>query len=79
MSAPIMFIERAFVPGAGEVTPNLILIREDDGRYRRATGADLTWLNENAPDWLRAINRPILGRVDGMARVILGIPESENL
>ena len=50
-----MFVERAIVLGEGDIDVKLFLIREDDGRYRRATGADLSWLNEHAPKFVRLI------------------------
>jgi hypothetical protein len=58
MLPEVMFIEHAVIPRRGERTVNLLLVREADGRYRRATGQDLTALYESFPNFVKAINRP---------------------
>ena len=47
------FIIEALVPGSGWHQPNMLFIREDDGRYRIATGGDIEWINESVPDFFK--------------------------
>jgi hypothetical protein len=45
------FILEALVPGSGWHEPNILFIREDDGRYRIASGDDIAWVNEKTPNF----------------------------
>ena len=58
MSDPeVVFIGEALVLGQGEIELNMIIIREPDGRYRKATGPDLVKIHEAAPGFIRLTQR----------------------
>ena len=52
----VMFVATALVMGHGEADVNVLLIRESDGRYRKATGTDLSRLAEAYPKFIKAVN-----------------------
>lgn len=43
----------ALVPGQGWTEPTALFIREDDGRYRLASGADIALVRERFPNFFR--------------------------
>ena len=49
----VFFLPEALVPGRGWCEANVLFIREDDGRYRIASGADIAWVHERAPKFFR--------------------------
>lgn len=47
------YISEALVPGKGWSNADAIFIREADGRYRLASGADLTEMHKRFPQFFR--------------------------
>jgi hypothetical protein len=49
----VFFVTDVLLPGGGWRSANSVFIREEDGRYRVASGADLAWVHERAPKFVR--------------------------
>lgn len=49
----VFFIPEALVPGLGWSEANVVFIREEDGRYRIASGEDIAWIHDKAPNFFR--------------------------
>lgn len=55
MGPDIFYVRRALVLGQGEQQVDMLMIREPNGRYRRANAADHARLAKIAPDHAEAI------------------------
>ena len=61
MGPDIFYVRKALVLGQGEERVDMLLIREPNGRYRRANAGDLERLEKVAPEHAAAIQAYRIG------------------